>query len=142
MAQLETTLKSDLGEKKTLQDALVREREQYAKLEAEFQDLQAKYFTLKESSEGQEEKLRYFAGENSVEAKDLEEALLMLRDGDNIHTFFLPYLLHTTEWGVLSVARFSYVFSCELRGPAWAVGSYIISQSAGGTSQNIIFKTL
>ena len=47
-----------------------------------------------------------------------------------------------TERGVLSVARFCYVFPCELRGPAWAVGSYSISQSAGGTSQNIIFKTL
>ena len=30
----------------------------------------------------------------------------------------------------------------ELRGPAWAVGTYSISQTAGGTSQNIIFKTL
>ena len=47
-----------------------------------------------------------------------------------------------TEQGVLSVARFCYVFLCELRGPAWAVGSYSISQSARGTSQNIIFKTL
>ena len=33
-----------------------------------------------------------------------------------------------TERGVLSVARFCYVFLCELRGPAWAVGSYSISQ--------------
>ena len=49
---------------------------------------------------------------------------------------------HTTDRGVLSVARFSYVFSCELRGPAWAEGSYSISQSAGGISQKIIFKTL
>ena len=47
-----------------------------------------------------------------------------------------------TEQGVLSVARFCYVFPCELQGPAWAVGSYSISQSTGGTSQNIIFKTL
>ena len=47
----------------------------------------------------------------------------------------------TTERGVLSVARFCYVFPCELRGPARAVGSYSISQSAGGTSKNIIFKT-
>ena len=38
--------------------------------------------------------------------------------------------------GVLSVTRFCYVFPCELRGPAWAVGSCRISQSAGGTSQN------
>ena len=44
--------------------------------------------------------------------------------------------------GVLSAARFCYVFPCELGGPVWAVGSYSISQSAGGTSQNIIFKTL
>ena len=29
-----------------------------------------------------------------------------------------------TERGVLSVARFCYVFPCELREPAWAVGSY------------------
>ena len=28
-----------------------------------------------------------------------------------------------TEWGVLSVARFCYVFPSESRGPAWAVGS-------------------
>ena len=47
-----------------------------------------------------------------------------------------------SEWVVLSVARFCHVFPCELQGPAWAVGRYSISQSAGGTSQNIIFKTL
>ena len=49
-----------------------------------------------------------------------------------------------TEQGVLSfdVARFCFVFPCDLRGPVWAVGSFSISQSAGGTSRNIIFKTL
>ena len=47
-----------------------------------------------------------------------------------------------TERGVLSVARFCYGFPYELRGPDWAVGSYSISQSSGGTSQNIISKTL
>ena len=47
-----------------------------------------------------------------------------------------------TERGILSVARFCHVFPCELRGPAWAVDSYSISQSAGGTSRKIIFKTL
>ena len=46
------------------------------------------------------------------------------------------------ERGVLSVARFCNVFPCELQEPAWAVGSYSFSQSARGTSQNIIFKTL
>ena len=47
-----------------------------------------------------------------------------------------------TEWGVLSVARFCYVFQCELRGPAWAVGSYSISQHPEELPKNIIFKTL
>ena len=37
---------------------------------------------------------------------------------------------------------FVTIFPCELRGPAWAVGSYSISQSARGTNQNIFFKTL
>ena len=47
-----------------------------------------------------------------------------------------------TERGVLSVARFFHVFPCELRGLAWAIGSYSISQSAGGASQNIIYQNL
>ena len=37
---------------------------------------------------------------------------------------------------------FCYGFQHNLRGPAWTVGSYSISQSAGRTSQNIIFQTL
>jgi hypothetical protein len=46
VAQLETTLKSDLNEKKILQDSLIKEREQYAKIEAEFQDLQVRVVFL------------------------------------------------------------------------------------------------
>ena len=53
------------------------------------------------------------------------------------------YKVHRyTERGVLSVEKFCDFFPCELRGPAWVVGSYSISQSAGGTSQNITSKTL
>ena len=52
------------------------------------------------------------------------------------------YFRRITGRGFLSVAGFCYVFPCELQGPAWAVGSNSISQSAGETSQNIIFKTL
>ena len=43
-----------------------------------------------------------------------------------------------TEQGALSVARFCYVFPCELRGPAWAVGS---GPPAGGTPQILVNKT-
>ena len=41
-----------------------------------------------------------------------------------------------------SFAMFCYVFLCELRGPAWAVGSHSSSPPAGGIPQIIIFKTL
>ena len=51
-------------------------------------------------------------------------------------------LCEDTERGVLSVPRFCYVFPCELQGPAWAVGSYSISQSVGGTSQNHYLQNL
>ena len=60
----------------------------------------------------------------------------------NLVKRFCPTARICTERGILSVARFCYVFPGELQGPAWAVGSYSISQSSGGTSENIIFKTL
>ena len=47
-----------------------------------------------------------------------------------------------TELFVRSVAMFCYVFQGKLRGPAWAVGSCSVSQSAGGMYHYIIFKTL
>jgi protein fantom len=79
VAQLETTLKADLNDKKMLSDALCNEREALAKVDSDYQDLQSNYFSLKETMEGHEEKLKFFAQENSVQACDLEEALLWLR---------------------------------------------------------------
>ena len=63
-----------------MSDLLAKEREEYAKLEAEYKDLQSKYFHLKENAEGQDEKMQFFAKENSISSKDLEEALLLLRN--------------------------------------------------------------
>ena len=40
----------------------------------------------------------------------------------------VDFTMTSTERGVLSVARFCYVFLCQLRGPAWVVGSYSISR--------------
>ena len=67
--------------------------------------------------------------------------MVMVLIRDKVSHRHSDYLM-CTERGVLSVARFCSVFPCELPGPAWSVGSYSSSQSAGGTSQNIIFKTL
>ena len=65
-------------------ELLSKERESYAKLEAEYKDLQSRFFNLKETVEGQEEKLQFFAKENSVSSNDLEEALLLLRNKQNL----------------------------------------------------------
>ena len=54
---MESTLKSDLCDKKNLMENLSNERESYAKLEAEFNDLQAKFFDLREKSENEEERV-------------------------------------------------------------------------------------
>ena len=83
---------------------------------------------------------------NSLRADDGDEVDgIKFREGEAIgQSVSLSVFLscRSTGRGVLSVARFCYVFPWELRGPAWAVGSYSISQSAGRTSQNIIFQTL
>lgn len=79
VAQLETTLKADLTDKKMLSEALASERENNAKLDSDYQDLQSKFFALKENMEGHSEKLQFFAKENSIEASDLEQALLSIK---------------------------------------------------------------
>ncbi len=47
ICQLETTLKGDLADKVTLQDALEKERERFATLESDFKDIQARSIGLK-----------------------------------------------------------------------------------------------
>ena len=79
VAQLETTLKADLTDKKMLSEALASERENNAKLDSDYADLQSKFFALKENMEGASEKLQFFAKENSIEASDLEQALLSIK---------------------------------------------------------------
>jgi len=79
ISQLETTLKSDLNDKKRLTDALAKEREAFAQLDSDFQDLQSKFFAIKEDVENQEDKMQYFARENSVDMKELEDALIYLK---------------------------------------------------------------
>ena len=79
---------------------------------------------------------------NSVLHQKMKYFVCCLRDTIQYSVGHILKGIHNIERGILSVARFCYVFPCELRWPAWAVGSCSISQSAGGTSQNITFKTL
>ena len=77
VAQLETTLKADLTDKRSLTEILSKERESYAKLEADYKDLQSRHFQLKENIEGKDE--AYFAKEHTVSQEDLEEALALIK---------------------------------------------------------------
>ena len=80
ISQLETTLKSDLNDKRRLTDALAAERENYAQLESDFNDLQSKFLTMKQDIEDQEDKLHSFSKDNAVDQKELEEALMYLKE--------------------------------------------------------------
>ena len=84
ISQLETTLKSDLNDKKRLTDALATERANYAQLESDFQDLQSKFLSLKEDIESQDDRMNFFARDNAVDMKELEEALLHLKQRKDI----------------------------------------------------------
>ena len=58
--------------------ALAKEREDHAKLESDFQDLQSKFFTMKENAESQEDQMDFFARQNAVDMrvrKDKREAM-------------------------------------------------------------------
>ena len=81
MAQLESTLKADLTDKKAVTDMLAKERENYAHLEGEFKDLQSRYFKVKESLEALEDE----GGggprnpEPLADTREIHDALALLR---------------------------------------------------------------
>ncbi len=70
-------------------------------MESDFQELQSRYLRLKQTQEGQEEKLRFFAEENAVDAGELEEALMTLRRRKEEDARSLPSFLEdsTVEAG-------------------------------------------
>ena len=84
ISQLETTLKSDLNDKKKLTDALALERGNYAQLETDFQDLQSRFLSLKEEIENQDVRIKFFTKENAVDMKELEEAFMILKQRKDI----------------------------------------------------------
>ena len=81
VAQLESTLKADLTDKKAVTDMLAKERENYAHLEGEFKELQSRYFKVKESLEALEDE----GGggprnpEPLADTREMQDALALLR---------------------------------------------------------------
>jgi protein fantom len=61
IAQLEATLKADVGEKGTILDKLNNERDQYDKLNTEMRDVQVKYFEMKQKYDDMNEKMQFLS---------------------------------------------------------------------------------
>jgi protein fantom len=61
IAQLEATLKSDVGEKGTILDRLNAERDQYDKLNTEMKDNQLKYYEMKQKYDEMNEKMMFLS---------------------------------------------------------------------------------
>ncbi|XP_046328975.2 protein fantom-like isoform X4 [Haliotis rufescens] len=79
IAQLEATLKADLGEKGGIIDKYAMERDENEKLARDFQELQLKYFQTKEQYDDLEEKMKFFTKESAVDFTEMEEALVLVK---------------------------------------------------------------
>ncbi|RUS82637.1 hypothetical protein EGW08_009590 [Elysia chlorotica] len=79
IAQLEATLKSDLGEKGSVIDRYAQERDAHEKLQDEYRKLQIEYFTQKEQMDDLNEKMKFFTKESAVDFTEIEEALVLIK---------------------------------------------------------------
>lgn len=79
IAQLEATLKSDLGEKGSVIDRYAQERDAHEKLQDEYRKLQIEFFTQKEQMDDLNEKMRFFTKESAVDFTEIEEALVLIK---------------------------------------------------------------
>ncbi|KAK7114118.1 protein fantom-like isoform X1 [Littorina saxatilis] len=79
IAQLEATLKSDLGEKGSIIDRYANERDGHEKLQQEYRELQINYFHMKEQFDDMQEKLKFFTKESHLDLTELEDALVLVK---------------------------------------------------------------
>lgn len=85
IAQLEATLKSDIGEKGSILDKLTIERDNYDKLNTEFRDMQVKYYEMKQRFDDMNDKVNFLSQEGNVDFREIEEALLILKERKASH---------------------------------------------------------
>ncbi|KAL3860281.1 hypothetical protein ACJMK2_010423 [Sinanodonta woodiana] len=79
IAQLEATLKADLGEKGGIIDRYAREKEMHEKLQDEFRELQLQHFQVKEQYDDLMEKMKFFTKESAIDFTEVEEALVLIK---------------------------------------------------------------
>ncbi|VDH99812.1 protein fantom [Mytilus galloprovincialis] len=79
IAQLEATLKADLGEKGGILDKLARESDQFEKLQQDYRSMQVEHYQLKEEYDDLKEKMRFFTKESAIDFSEIEEALVLVK---------------------------------------------------------------
>ncbi|XP_035828549.1 protein fantom isoform X2 [Aplysia californica] len=79
IAQLEATMKSDLGEKGSIIDRYAQERDAHEKLQTENRELKIEYYSLKEQMDDLNEKMKFFTKESEVDFTEIEEALVLIK---------------------------------------------------------------
>ncbi|XP_013398860.1 protein fantom isoform X4 [Lingula anatina] len=79
IAQLDATLKADVGEKGGILDRLSHERETNERLEKELRDLNLQHLQLKEQHDELKEKMKFFTKESAIDFSEIEEALVLVK---------------------------------------------------------------
>ncbi|KAK6185889.1 hypothetical protein SNE40_008027 [Patella caerulea] len=79
IAQLEATMKADLGEKGSIIDRYSNERESNEKLQSELREVQINYYQIKEQYDDLQEKMKFFTRESGVDFTEIEEALVLIK---------------------------------------------------------------
>ncbi len=79
IAQLEATLKADVGEKGGILDKLTEERDKFEGLEEEHRELRISYFQVKQELDDLRDKMRFFTQESAVDFQEIEEALMIVK---------------------------------------------------------------
>lgn len=80
IAQLEATMKADVGEKGTILDRLNSERDQYDKLNSEMREMQIKYYEMKQKYDEMSEKMQFLSRESNIDFSEIEEALILVKE--------------------------------------------------------------
>lgn len=80
IAQLEATMKSDVGEKGSILDKLNSERDQYDKLNSEMREMQIKYYEMKQKYDEMNEKMIFLSKESNIDFSEIEEALILVKE--------------------------------------------------------------
>lgn len=89
IAQLEATLKTDVGEKGSILDKLTAERTSYDKLNNEFREMQVKYYEMKQKFDDMNEKIQFLSHEGNYDYKEIEEALIIVKERKTKKTDFV-----------------------------------------------------